>query len=213
MLVAPPSSAADRSDAADLVLVGTAKRVIDGDTIKVVLDSGQITVRLASIDAPEHNQPFGKQATAELRDLVDGQTVELSPQSQDRYHRLVAIVYVNGVNANAELVRRGAAWAYDQYLTDRSFPAVEEEARREKRGLWASQNAVAPWEFRHREKQVDKGDGPDEDAPPKTPFECGTKHTCPEMVSCNEAQFFFKQCSARSLDGDDDGVPCEALCR
>jgi endonuclease YncB( thermonuclease family) len=208
-LVPASSFEADRSDDPEPVLVGKTKRVIDGDTIKVVLDSGEISVRLASIDAPEHNQPFGRQATSELRDLVDGRTVELSPQKQDRFNRLVAIVYVDGVNANTELVRRGAAWAYNKYLTDKTLPAVEEEARQEKRGLWASTESVPPWEFRHRKKQVDKGDEPDEEAP----FACGAKDTCPEMVNCDEAQVYFKQCGAKSLDGDHDGVPCEELCR
>ena len=39
------------------VLVGAVAGVTDGDTIKVVLDSGPITVRLGSIDAPERISP------------------------------------------------------------------------------------------------------------------------------------------------------------
>lgn len=46
-----------------------------------------------------------------------------------------------------------------------------------------------------------------------TPFRCGTKRTCGEMTSCAEAMFHLKECGLSRLDGDNDGVPCEKLCR
>ena len=48
------------------VLVGTVTKVTDGDTIKVQLSSGPITVRFGSIDAPEKNQPWGRRARTAL---------------------------------------------------------------------------------------------------------------------------------------------------
>ena len=44
------------------------------------------------------------------------------------------------------------------------------------------------------------------------PRECGAKRTCGEMASCAEARFHFEQCRLDRLDGDADGIPCEALC-
>lgn len=42
------------------------------------------------------------------------------------------------------------AWWYRQYApNDRSLQALEEEARRERRGLWADPNPIPPWDFRH----------------------------------------------------------------
>ncbi len=43
-------------------------------------------------------------------------------------------------------------------------------------------------------------------------FTCGTRTYCTEMRSCAEAQFHFRQCGLRRLDGDRDGIPCERLC-
>ena len=43
-------------------------------------------------------------------------------------------------------------------------------------------------------------------------FRCGTKRTCAEMASCAEARFFLSECELSRLDGNDNGVPCEALC-
>ena len=41
---------------------------------------------------------------------------------------------------------------------------------------------------------------------------CGNKRFCRQMNSCEEARAFLSQCGLDRLDGDKDGVPCEALC-
>lgn len=98
------------------VLVGTVTKVTDGDTIKVDLSSGPITVRLGSIDAPESDQPGGREATLALEQLVLNREVALDVIEQDRYERLVAVVYVDDGNINEWMVQQGHAWAYRQYL-------------------------------------------------------------------------------------------------
>src|SRR5262245_29829089 len=65
-----------------LVLVATVARIVDGDTIDVKLDSGPMRVRMQGIDAPERGQPSGGEATALLKQLIDGSEVELSPTGQ-----------------------------------------------------------------------------------------------------------------------------------
>lgn len=52
-----------------------------------------------------------------------------------------------------------------------------------------------------------------EGGPPSSQFRCAGKRTCKQMVSCAEARFYLSQCGAKSLDGDGDGTPCNALCR
>lgn len=42
---------------------------------------------------------------------------------------------------------------------------------------------------------------------------CGTKRTCREMSSCEEARHYLHDCGLSRLDGDGDGVPCNSLCR
>jgi len=44
-------------------------------------------------------------------------------------------------------------------------------------------------------------------------FTCGTKRTCREMDSCEEATFYLTQCGRKRLDGNKDGVACNSLCR
>jgi micrococcal nuclease len=132
-LAAPIAGAQDDNP----VLVGVVTRVTDGDTIRVELSSGPITVRFDSIDTPESNQPWGKEATEALRRRVLGQEVALDVASQDRYERLIAVVYLGEENLNEWLVKQGHAWVYRQYARDRSYCAWEHAARSLKRGLWS----------------------------------------------------------------------------
>src|SRR5512132_197865 len=78
------------------VLPGKVTRVIDGDTIDVLLSTGLIRVRLQGVDAPERDQPGGREAQQWLRRRLIDHAVQLEPISQDRYERMVAIVHVDG---------------------------------------------------------------------------------------------------------------------
>lgn len=147
---------AESATAAGPVLSGTVTRVIDRDTIDVRLTSGQIRVRLNGIDTPERGQPWGKEAAAELSKLVLTKVVELEPFEQDRYDRLIANVFLAELDVNAELVRRGHAWAYRAYLTSDNVGlcSLEAGARKARRGLWSlSSKQYAPWDWRKRPKQ------------------------------------------------------------
>jgi endonuclease YncB( thermonuclease family) len=136
------------------VLVGSVVRVVDGDTLNVQLSSGAITVRLGSVDAPEHDQAGGAEATAALSRRLNGRQVELEVQTQDQYERLVAIVYLGGENLNAWLVQQGHAWAYRKYLSDPRYCVWEADARTFRRGLWSAPpgSQKAPWEWRRAQR-------------------------------------------------------------
>lgn len=43
--------------------------------------------------------------------------------------------------------------------------------------------------------------------------QCGTKRYCSQMNSCSEAKYYLNTCGVASLDRNNDGVPCESLCR
>jgi len=48
----------------------------------------------------------------------------------------------------------------------------------------------------------------------KPRFSCDRKKRyCNQMKSCDEAKFYLSKCGIRSLDRDQDGKPCESLCR
>jgi micrococcal nuclease len=140
------------------VLIGTVFKITDGDTIKVQLTSGPINVRFDSIDAPESNQPHGAQAKAALAKLLDGQRVQLDVVTQDRYERVVAVVSVGDLNVNEQMVKSGHAWAYREYLKNKDYCRWEDQARQQKRGLWALKTTdwIYPSDWRRwRRKTID----------------------------------------------------------
>jgi endonuclease YncB( thermonuclease family) len=197
------------------IYTGKVVGITDGDTLTLLTaEKRQIKVRLAEIDTPEKRQPYGQRARQALSDLAFGKQARVEVQAIDRYGRTVGKVYVGNVDVNREMVRQGAAWVYRQYNKDKSLLTVEAEAKAAKRGLWALPEAeqTPPWEWRKQSRQQTQAH---QVSPIKTathPSHCGPKRYCKEMTSCDEAKRYLA-CGVTTIDGDRDGIPCEALCR
>lgn len=133
-------------------IYGMVEHVSDGDTIIVMTKYGErIKVRLYAIDAPEKAQPYGPQSTGILKNIVLNHHVALNVINTDRYGRKVAIVYVDGEDVNAMMIKLGAAWHYRYY--DRSsnynyYEKLESDARNGRKGLWNRDNPTPPWQYR-----------------------------------------------------------------
>ena len=103
-------------------LEGTVVKISDGDTLTLLTSSNQqVKVRLAGIDTPENKQPFGNKAKQALAKLAFQKQALVEVETKDRYGRTVGIVFVNGQNVNAELVRLGMAWVYRKYTEDKAL--------------------------------------------------------------------------------------------
>jgi micrococcal nuclease len=128
---------------------GRVVKVVDGDTIHVVLSGRRETVRYIGVDTPETKHPtkgvqcYGRAAAAFNARLVGGERVRLvgDVERRDRYGRLLAYVYRarDGLFVNAELARLGYARplsiAPDVRHAAR-FAALAREARDQGKGLW-----------------------------------------------------------------------------
>jgi endonuclease YncB( thermonuclease family) len=134
------------------VAVGKVVRVSDGDTLTLLVERKQLKVRLIEIDAPESKQAFGARSRKSLGEMCAGQQATVSFQGRDKYGRVLGRVQCQGLDANAEQVRRGMAWVYDRYVTDRSLYALQNEARAAHLGLWADKTPTAPWVWRAQKK-------------------------------------------------------------
>ena len=137
---------------------GKVVSVHDGDTITVLIDRRQVKVRLSDIDAPELGQPFGTRSRQSLSEMCFGKEAALAVRGQDRFRRTLAQVKCAGTNANAEQVRRGYAWTFVRYTGPNSpLYALENEARMNRRGLWADPASVPPWEWRRNGRRMAQG--------------------------------------------------------
>ncbi|MDD5272180.1 MAG: thermonuclease family protein [Methylovulum sp.] len=194
---------------------GAVVGISDGDTLTVLnAERRTVKIRLAEIDAPESKQAYGQQSKQSLSDICFNKDVAVDDHGTDKYKRTLGRIRCGGVDANAEQVRRGMAWAYRQYLTDTAIADLEDAAKASKAGLWADSSPVPPWEFRHGGAAKAVVSSPVKKATPKSGgFECSGKTVCREMTSCAEAEFYLNTCGLRRLDRDSDGVPCESICR
>ena len=135
-----------------LTEVATVSRIVDGDTIRVVLDGRDVPLRYIGIDTPEpdSDDPLVKSmadaATAANAALVEGRQVVLARDvsETDRFGRLLRYVWLETGDGwmliNERLVELGFAQA-SSYAPDVSmddvFRAAETSARAGGVGLWA----------------------------------------------------------------------------
>jgi endonuclease YncB( thermonuclease family) len=152
MLLAGMSASAE-------TLGGRIVSVSDGDTVTVLdASNNQWKIRLMGIDAPEKKQAFGHKAKANLTVLVYGKQVMVEYSKKDKYGRTVGKILVNGRDVNLEQVKTGMAWHYKKYQKEQSledrltYAQAEEEARAERRGLWADAEPTPPWNWRKERK-------------------------------------------------------------
>ena len=188
-------------------LTGKVVSIADGDTVTILNNNQQTKIRLAEIDTPEKNQPYGKKAKKALSDFIFNKEVEVEVVAIDRYGRTVGKIFLNDLNINKEMVKAGHAWVYVQYAKDKTLFDLEKNARDNQSGLWALPEGerIAPWQWRRGKRSIEKETN--------LSFQCESKTTCRQMQSCAEARHYLINCGLTRLDRDKDGIPCESICR
>ena len=124
-------------------------KIVDGDTIVVKYKSKYEKVRLLCVNTPEsvhpdkkQNIPIGKVASEYTKNRLKGKYVDLEFERplRGRYGRVLAYVFVDGVNFNLELVRQGLSPYYAKYglseKYDKEFREAERYARKHKLNIW-----------------------------------------------------------------------------
>lgn len=146
----------------------TVLEVVDGDTVRVLLQGEERTVRLIGVDTPEEGHPsrpvefFGAEAAEALASLCSGKTVflETDREEADGYGRLLRYLFLpppDGRLVNLELVRQGAARVLTRFSFSRKdeFLRVQERAMREGVGVWRDEGmAEVRWLAEHRPDPV-----------------------------------------------------------
>ena len=138
-----PELKSDAGTAAELI------RVADGDTFTARLNGREIKVRMHGVDAPELDQEFGRDAKSCLHEILQKEAFRIGTEYEDPYGRNVATVMsLKGVDLNAELVRKGCAWAFRRY--SKRYLDDQKQAQDDRAGLWSRSNPQPPWKWRKR---------------------------------------------------------------
>ncbi len=135
------------------------EKVVDGDTIDVLLRGTTTRIRIIGMDTPELFDPrkpvqcFAREASAKGHTLLEGTYVRLeyepSGDVHDKYGRTLAYVFLLGRNPDAPvgtsyeqfMIREGFAheYAYDKkYKYQAEFKAAQASAKAEGKGFWAT---------------------------------------------------------------------------
>ena len=130
-------------------------KTIDGDTIKIKYDGKEQNVRYLLIDTPETNhpqlgkQPFGQQAKERNTELMNSGKLEIEFDiggETDKYGRLLAYIYIDGVSIQEKLLEEGLARVGYVYPPNtRHLDAYEKAQERAKEagiGIWTLEDYV-----------------------------------------------------------------------
>jgi endonuclease YncB( thermonuclease family) len=137
--------------------------VNDGDTLTARCGGTgsheRIKVRIAAIDAPEKNQPFGQRARQALSELCLRDMAKIYRRSTDRNGQTVADVECRDQDVARHMIAGGWAWVYDgaTELGDAPLYKAQDVVRDARQGLWRDPAAVAPWKWRKQEGEARKG--------------------------------------------------------
>ena len=126
-------------------------KVLDGDTIDVLIDLGfdlfkKERVRIAGVDTPEkrtrdrEEKALGIDATnwlkKKLEETIAGDGDELTIRTElvggtGKYGRLLGWLYINedAVSLNEQMIEEGYAWAYDGGTKQKNFESLREIRR------------------------------------------------------------------------------------
>lgn len=120
----------------------------DGDTVKIKDAGRDYKLRLTDIDAPERNQAYGLKSRRALMQFCKNAEVKVYISGQDQYQRSLGKLYCNKQNASEFMVKHGHAWFNRRYSMDYMLALLEDEARKNKGGLWNADKPTPPWIWR-----------------------------------------------------------------
>ena len=185
------------------------RRVIDGDTIEVELEDGNLyRVRYIGINTPARDEPFFYEASAANAELLAGKTILLlkDVSEVDRYDRLLRYVLAGDVFVNYELVRLGLAepGSYPpDTACDETFFGAAQTARQAGIGIWAPLAEPLP-------AGAAPAEGERGNCDPAYPTVCIPPY--PPDLDCKDIphrRFQVNPPDPHYFDGDYDGLGCE----
>ena len=116
-------------------------------------------MKLYGIECPKDNQPWGNTAKAGLIKMINNIQINVEEHGIDELDRTLATLYIwnnekgQWMNVNERMVTLGHAWVnknkcdkLPEFRQDR-LNKTEEWAKKNKVGLWKTENPIAPWEW------------------------------------------------------------------
>jgi endonuclease YncB( thermonuclease family) len=140
-------------------VTGRVVGITDGDTVSLLVERQQYTIRIAGIDAPERHQAWGERSKSNLSRLCLNQTAVADCSKISQQGQMICKLTVKAVDIGLEQLKDGMAWWYMELAREQpsevqsAYQSAELMAQLKRRGLWRETNPMPPWDFR-RENRV-----------------------------------------------------------
>lgn len=185
-------------------------------------------------------QCYGPEAKTTLENLILNKevTLEKDVSDKDQYDRYLRYVWVGETLVNEYMTKNGYAFS-SSYPPNTKYQvrinAGQVVANANLLGLWAKDTCngdVYTGTYKDPNKTVTPpmpptvSNAPEPSLTPKpnpkpapqpspssSSYTCNCSKTCGQMALCDEAYFQLNNCGCSARDGDNDGVPCESICR
>jgi endonuclease YncB( thermonuclease family) len=138
---------------AQRTLSGEVIDIVDGKTVRLATQTGEITVELQFIEVPEPGQDLQERVKDHLRSLAKGKVVAYRPLRLLK-GRSIGRITVSGVDLSLQMIRDGAAWHVSSKAVGQdaaeyaTYQSMESAAKTEERGLWSIPGLKPAWEVR-----------------------------------------------------------------
>ncbi|MFD1129167.1 thermonuclease family protein [Paenibacillus provencensis] len=158
----------------------TLDRAVDGDTFNVMYEGKSQSVRMLLVDTPETShpklgvQPLGNEAKEYTKQALEqADQIELEfdiGPNRDKYSRLLAYVYVDGVMLQESLLEQGyarVAYIYPpnvRYVDQ--FEAIQKDSQNKAIGIWEYENYVQEDGFHKEKYKSEPASGSNDDSAP-----------------------------------------------
>lgn len=205
-------------------LTAKVTKVVDGDTIDVLIGDKKETVRFVLVDTPETKhpskpiEPFGPEASEFTTDMLEGKEVKLEKDvsERDKYGRLLMYVWLDDKMVNELLLEKGLArvaiYQPDVKYVDK-FREIQKKAQQAGTGIWSIEN-YAKDDGYHPEVMKKTEEPAKETQPSKAPASTSNSNVsypnCTAVKAAGKAPLHRGDPGYSSkLDRDNDGVACE----
>lgn len=205
----------------------TVTRIIDGDTIEVMMNGKEEQIRVLLIDTPETKHPnkpvekFGPEASAYAEKVLLGKEIQVQEgiEERDRYGRLLAYIWVGDTTYQEMILAEGlavTAYLYNDLTMLDEFHEAQDIARNQKIGVWSIPGyATVDQEDGFNTVQVEKPKPQPVAATPKTTA-TGTTNQTEFFQNCTELRVKYPKgvpaghpAYQSKMDRDKDDYACE----
>lgn len=204
-------------------------KVVDGDTVKALIDGQEQTIRIIGIDTPEstiEHECYGDEASAKAKEFLTGKWIQIQADStqdnKDKYSRLLRYVYFdNGTDFGKRLIEEGYAYEYTYskpYKHRDDYLATQAYSKSKPFGLWKKETC-------NGQKTKVQSAPVSAPTPAPTPAPSTVPAPAPAPVTNSSSAYYANCTEARNagvapiysgqpgystkLDRDRDGVACE----